>query len=245
MSASLPGNIVVGTDWLGPVTSAKCEWQLTLNGDKVTIYYRDVWTNGLWRTRVPDVTAALGFTVAGNFVTATARQIDPGVLCEVQIVYALASGGYASTPASTMSENADGVNESITKHSNFNAASGAGTPSDANSPWKKWWNPATKAFDPGYLPPGVVGPPSPMPDYLIPLTDFAVGSSTITVLDYFTSEPDDVEPMLGKIGTPPGKTAGNYLLRTGGKNPSGQFWQRRLVYQYSSLPVPTQVYPTL
>jgi hypothetical protein len=239
MAATLPNNRVVGTDWLGPVTQAKCEWEITLTAERVTIYYRDVWA--LWRSRVPALAAALGFGPSATFTSCTARQIDPGVLCEVQLIFTVTSG--TPTPASTMSENATTVRESITKHSNFTATSGSGTPTDTNSPWQQWWNPGTKAFDPNYTT-MIPFAPVPLPDYLTGLTEFDVGASTITVTDYFTSEPSDVEPTLGKIATPPGKSSGLYLLISGGKNLAGQFWVRKLVYQFSALTWPTQVYPT-
>jgi hypothetical protein len=241
MARTLPDNIVVGSDWTGPVTQAKCEWELTFQGDTVTIYYRDVWTDGLWTTRMPSIAAALGFTTYALPFSATARQITPGVLCEVQLVYKLTVGIFTNPPPSTTSENATTVRESITKHPNFTALTGAGVPVDANSPWQQWWNPATKAFDPNYT--MIPYAPATMPAYLTGLTEYDVGASTLIATDYFDSEPDDVEPTLGQIATPPGKDEdGQYLLISGGKNVSGNFWVRRLVYQYSDLPWPTQVY---
>ncbi len=240
MARTLPNNIVVGRDWTAPVPQAKSEWQFTTNGNQITVYYRDVWTNNLWKTRIPTIMDALGFDAdpASTFFSATARQITPGVLCEVQLICKSAEGGGGGTPPlpdSTISENGASVRESILNHPNFTAASGSGTPSDDNSPWEQWWNYQTGQFDPS------TGP-ADMPDYLKGLTDYNVGASTITVVDWFDSEPGDVEPDLGKIATPPGKSSGYYLLITGGKNPSGIFWQRRLVYQYTGRPVPNKIY---
>ena len=235
LGPALPANVVVGSDWGTPVLQAKGEAFVDTSGIKLTLYWRDVWSGGLWLRNLPDIGQAPEEFPLCGFVSATARQITPGVLCEVQALFQqITSATGDSTPATTSAESGSTIRESITKHPKF---------ADVDNHWQQWWNPNTKAFDPNYT--AIPYTAAAMPDYLIGLTDFVVGSSTVSVTDYFDGEPSSIKSLLGTIGTPPGASeSGYYLIISGSVNKSGKWWTRTLIYQYSSLLIPTQVYST-
>jgi hypothetical protein len=234
MSDAIPGILVVGQDWVAPVAQAKSEWSMDANGDKVVVYYRDVWPG--WRGRVPVVNTPWGLSPYLLCVSAIARQIEPGFLCEVEVTFQqqIASG---PTPDTQVTQNASAVRESITKHPNFTAT---------GFNWQQWWNTGTNQFDPNWVFIPNAAPIPDMPSYLIGLTDYDVGSLTTTVTDYFASDPGSIEGLVGKLGFPPDADGApdTYLCISGAKGRSGQWYTRSLVYQYSVTPLSEDVYPS-
>ena len=241
----LPDNYkVVGKDWSAPILQPKFEWAYDINGDRITVYYRDV--TRLWKSRLPALLSELGelfgIVVTTKMVSAVARQVvDCGALVEVEILYVQQNIGIGeSVPETLIVEDGSSIKESITHHPNFKAASGTGTPSDANSPWNQYWDAATGRFQDGSA-----DVDSATPDYLLEVTDYDIGSSTVTVTDYFADEPPNIKSLLGKYAAPPEaspEAATKYLILTGSKGKSGRWWVRRLVYQYADGGFPTEIY---
>ena len=165
---------------------------------------------------------------------------EMGELCLVVLTY---GQRYSNTPTTPLPPPQYGINGAgeeidIRRHPTFVQADDSG-----NGPWSQWWNPETKAFDPNYLPPGVTGPPPPMPAYLIGVTKYVTGGAVVWTKIYFESQPTDPLPD-GTIQDPGFGygPSGCYLVVTCDDQKENAFWCRTTHYKFSTTPWPIEIY---
>lgn len=207
----------VGTGF-GICYLSKDEWKVTKTGDTISRTYRTKYST--WRVGCPNVGTAHPLAPLCKLVTATARQIEGSPLCDVLLNYVQDEPSPNQlTPPDDVSENGSVLTVDIRKHPNF-------------SDFRIHWDNDKQEFK------------ATAPAYLQGVTNFIVGTSTVTVTKFSLTEPADVQGTLGKIADPGHGygSSGNWLVITGYKVKRGAFWARTLVYQYSSLPVPPEIY---
>ena len=210
--------IVLGNSWSQPPYQAKDELYYDKFGLKITRIYRALYAT--WTRYAPGVGSSHPLYPYCLFTSGTARQIVPGFLCDVTLKYEQQQPNIEQPPPTAVSESGSVIEEDIRNHPDFKTT------------FKQYWDEDKLEFI------------TSAPDYLRGVTKYIVGSSTVTVTKYTASEPSGVQDDLGTVQTPGygyGRN-GHYLVVSGSKNKQGIWWARTLVYQYSSLLVPTQIY---
>lgn len=194
------------------------EWSVSVHGDVITRVYRTAYAN--WRASVPLYGSPHPLAPFCLLISAIARQIEGGPLCDVALRYEESGGDPLVTPPTEVSESGSVIEVDIRQHPSWSA-------------WAEHWDAGKQAFK------------SSAPSYLLGVSKYVVGSSTVTVTKYTSNKPAPVQGDLGQIINPGhgyGET-GHWLVTTGYVSKRGAFWGRTLVYQYSSRPVPMEIYP--
>lgn len=198
---------------------AKDEWRVTKTGDTISRTYRTRYST--WRVGCPAIGSAHPLAPLCKLVAATSRQIEGGPLCDVLLNYVQDEPQPDQpVPPDDVSENGAVIEVDIRQHPDF------------ESDFAPYWDDEKQAFR------------SDAPEYLRGTIKWVVGSSTVTVTKYSKEGPENVQPDLGTIKNPGHGYGdeGQWLVITGYKVKRGAFWARTLIYQYSSRPVPTQIY---
>jgi hypothetical protein len=218
----------IGKSWSGNgrLDEPRERWSVTEKGQTGTTSYVTLFAG--WRQGIPKPGAEHPQAALCKLKKIECEQIDPGTLCRVTLQWEQdepdpeedpEADPTQGVPTTEVSENGTVIEVDIRQHPKF------------WTDWSQHWDFDKEQFK------------SSAPAYLKGVTKYVVGSSQVSVTQFFRGKPADVQGSLGKRENPPGfSQGGHWLVVGGGRSKQGPWWTRTLVYQYSSTAVPTQIY---
>ena len=176
-----------------------------------------------YRDSVPKVKSPHPVFTLCQLKTIRAEQIGSADLCDVFLIYVQETFGSSistAVPPVEINETGSTIEIDIRSHLKF------------TSDFKTHWDEDKQCFK------------LTAPDYLRGTSKYVVGAGQVAVTTFSHGRPSSVLPLCGKRGNPGNGLGedGHWLVLTGGVSKRGAFWGRTLVYQYSSKPVPPEIY---
>ena len=161
-------------------------------------------------------------TLTGYWLTAINAEELPGSICRATLTY---TAQYQTLPATTYVEQTSTQQVDIRLHPNF-------------SDWVSYWDATNEEFPQGTIISG---------QNFGGVKDFIVGSTTITMTEYFESMPASNHGHIGKLQCPNEAygTAANWLIVGSTRQQQGYFWIRETVFEFSAIGWNTQIYSTV
>jgi hypothetical protein len=161
-------------------------------------------------------------TLTGYWLTTVDAEEMPGSICKATLTY---TAQYNSLPATTFIEESSSYRESITQHPSF-------------SSWASQYNQELGMFPPGTIISG---------QNFGGVSDYIVGTTTVTMTEYFDSMPDSNHTLIGQLEVPNEAygEATNWMITGSTRQQQGYFWIRVTVFQYSAIGWNTQIYTTV